>query len=83
MTGLRLASVRHAVGHDGLPRLTMEYQRGKYEATVQLRVCHVNGHEANCQELPADSVMDEEVLEDHAREWADEHAAALGDVDLE
>lgn len=77
---LRLNNVRHAVDYDGTERFEIDYIQGRYEAHVTATK-HTDGTvEASCHELPADSVMDEIVIEEHAEEFVSEHGSAFGEV---
>lgn len=79
MTGYKLRQVKHETGMNGDEIFFLHYHRGRDEATVTVTKT-VKGVTAECEELPADSRMDEMVLEELAEEFVNEYGTAFGDV---
>lgn len=74
----QLRQVNHETDYDGSETFRLNFHYGHDEATVTVRK---DGEiEAMCEELPADSNIDEMVIEEIARTWTQENAGAMGDV---
>ena len=80
MTTTRLTQAKAYRNTDQMATYELHYIRGGDEASVRVTD---TGDEvaATCRELPADSHMDEIVLEEHAEQWAREHGRAMGNIE--
>lgn len=74
-----LRSVNQARLSNDSETFRLNYHRGRDEATVVVTAADEE-ISAKCEELPADSFMDEHVLEELATEWVEEHGSSMGDV---
>ena len=75
----QLRQVTHEEDFDGTETFTLDFHRGSEEARVTITKDD-DELDAECQVLPADSLLDEDELEEIARTWARQHAGAMGDV---
>lgn len=75
----QLRQVTHETDYGGTETFRLHFHYGRSEATVTVTK---DGVEINamCEELPADSHIDEMVIETIAESWTDEYAGAMGDV---
>lgn len=84
MSTLELRSVSVETGHDGSRYYTLNFVRGRHEATVEVEDNAADDSVvAVCRELWADSVLDEIVLEEAAEYWVRNHADVLGAIDFD
>lgn len=74
-----LRRVSHNSLTGGKDRFTLELHYGCYEAIVTV-VQNGDSLDARCEEVPADSSVDEYVVESFAKEFVDEHGHLFGNV---
>lgn len=75
----KLLQVKYEKAFNGSETFTLYYQKGNDEAHVSVTKA-ASRIKAQCEELPADSHMDEMVLETVSETWVGEHAGAFGDI---